>query len=390
MEMHEHPFLVGLADSSANTLISSAIFRRYEPGRLIYDEGEESTEFFLILEGRVRFEKRSSGADYRFRIVNELGAGEAFGEMSSILSVPRFLRVTALTPVRVAVISGELIRRFWLSMDPVTTRIGEVLIRHLIETTARYVDDAVSQERLVSLGTMVSAISHDLRTPITLITLNAQLIETLSATADPRLAEVLARHCRNIEAQVQRMMGMLEEVTDFTHGRVTDDYSRLDLRELFETFRFLNATQWESAGVSLEFRGEKTVVDASPCKLLRVLQNLVGNAIEALESREAPAIVISCGLDDEEFAYLTVSDNGPGIPERIRENFWEPFVTAGKARGTGLGTAICRSLVEGHGGRITFDTRTDHGTTFHIRIPVRRPLRGVTTGALSFLRSSGR
>ncbi len=391
MQLHEHPFFTGIDCPEIKALLGLAKLKRLDAGELVYDEGDESDDFCLVLEGRVRFEKRSSETDFKFRVVNQAGAGDAFGEMGAIMGVPRFLRVTAVEPVVLALLPGAIVREAWNSMSPLAQRLGNVLMRHLCDTTGRYVDDAVRQERLATLGTMVSAISHDLRTPITLINLNAQLIETVSSTSDPALTALISKHCRNIEAQVERMMGMLEEVSDFTQGRVSDDYARIDLPELFETFRFLNSPYWESAGVVVEFRGQKAIVDAAPRKLLRVLQNLVGNAVDAMEGRNDGRIVLSCGMLDDKHAFITVEDNGPGIPEKIRETFWEPFVTGGKARGTGLGTAICRALVEAHAGQIDFDTSEDRGTIFHIMLPVRRPKCGIVTGgAPALLRSAGR
>ena len=65
---------------------------------------------------------------------------------------------------------------------------------------------------------------------------------------------------------------------------------------------------------------------------------------------------------------LTLKDNGPGIPEDIRENLFEPFITRGKNEGTGLGTAIVKSIIEAHRGEIEFETSA-LGTTFTIRLP---------------------
>lgn len=391
MQLHEHPFFAGIDSPEARALLAGAELRRFDSGEVVYDEGAESESFCLLLEGRVRFEKRSGENDYKFRVVNEVGPGEAFGEMGIIMGMARFMRATTVEPTLLAMLPGETVRAVWNTMNPLARRLGDVLTRHLCDTTVRYVEDAVRQERLATLGAMVSAISHDLRTPITLVNLNAQLIETVSSTADPALTAVLAKHCRNIEAQVERMMGMLEEVSDFTHGRASDDYARMDLLELFETFRFLNSPYWDSAGVVVEFRGQKALVEAAPRKLLRVLQNLVGNAVDAMDGRKDGRVVVSCGMCDDRHAFVTVEDNGPGIPEKIRETFWEPFVTSGKARGTGLGTAICRALVEAHGGRITFETETGRGTNFRITLPTRRPKRGIVTGcAPALLRSAGR
>jgi signal transduction histidine kinase len=67
---------------------------------------------------------------------------------------------------------------------------------------------------------------------------------------------------------------------------------------------------------------------------------------------------------------LHVSDNGPGIPEELRDTLFDAFVTHGKKKGVGLGLAIAKSIVEAHSGTITFDTSMGQGTTFHVRLPV--------------------
>lgn len=390
MTPEQHPFLAGLPVDFAGPFLACLKVKGFSAGEVVYDEGDEPDSFCLVLEGRVRFEKHAGNGDSKLRIVGEAGAGEAFGEMGAVLRVSRFLRVTVSEAATLAFIPAEKLREVWDSMNPLARRLGDTLMRHLCDTTGRYVEDAGRQERLAVLGTMVSSLSHDLRTPITLINLNAQLIETVGSTADPRLAAVLAKHCRNIEAQVERMMGMFEEISDYSNGRASDDYARIDLLELFETFRFLNSPYWETAGVAVEFTGAKVSVDAAPRKLLRVLQNLVGNAVDAMEGRTDGRIVIEAVSGEPGYAVITVTDNGPGIPEKIRANFWEPFVTSGKARGTGLGTAICRTLVESHGGRINFSTETDKGTRFEITLPVKRPKAGTPGLApAAMLRSSG-
>ena len=390
MHFHQHPFFDGVNRAEVDALAALSTTRTFAPGDIIFDEGADSDSFGLILSGRVRFEKRAQADVRKFHIVGEADSGDAFGELGAMLGASRFLRVSAAAPTRIAFLPARALRGVWDHLPPLARRMADMIVRHLCDTTARYAEDAASQERLVTLGTMVSSVSHDLRTPLTLINLNSQLIETVSSTADPMLTALLTKHCRNIEAQVERMMGMLEEVADFTHGRAGDDYTRIDLLELFETFRFLNSPYWESAGVAVDFRGEKAVVEAEPRKLLRVLQNLVGNAVDAMEGRPDARIVLEAGPLDADTAFLRVSDNGPGIPEKIRSNFWEPFVTSGKARGTGLGTAICRTLVESHGGRITFQTETDKGTRFDITLPVKRPARQVTASAPALLRSAAR
>ncbi len=103
-------------------------------------------------------------------------------------------------------------------------------------------------------------------------------------------------------------------------------------------------------------------------RLLRVVQNLVTNAVEALRETPQAAIEIGAAVTASDLI-ITVKDNGPGIPAAIQARLFEPFVTHGKTGGTGLGMAIVRNIVTAHGGTITFETSSTSGTTFHLRLP---------------------
>ena len=103
-------------------------------------------------------------------------------------------------------------------------------------------------------------------------------------------------------------------------------------------------------------------------RLQRVLQNLVTNAVQALQVTPKPHIRVRAWVKDSTF-YLTVKDNGPGIPAAIQSQLFEPFVTFGKKEGIGLGMAIVRNIVTAHGGTITFETGPKQGTAFLISLP---------------------
>jgi signal transduction histidine kinase len=114
------------------------------------------------------------------------------------------------------------------------------------------------------------------------------------------------------------------------------------------------------------------LVQGDPEKLRRVVINLVGNALDAVQGRPAPRLEVSAGenLAGNE-AWLRVRDNGPGIEPQRLERIWNPFHTS-KPEGTGLGLAITRKLVEAHAGSIEVDSQPGEGTEFVVRFPKRR------------------
>jgi signal transduction histidine kinase len=109
------------------------------------------------------------------------------------------------------------------------------------------------------------------------------------------------------------------------------------------------------------------LVNADENKFLRVVQNLVANAVEAFNGCGG-RVELTAGVS-EEGVQIKIHDNGPGIPEAIKERLFEAFVTYGKHSGTGLGTAIAKSIIDAHGGQISFQSHCQEGTTFYIRLP---------------------
>jgi signal transduction histidine kinase len=104
-----------------------------------------------------------------------------------------------------------------------------------------------------------------------------------------------------------------------------------------------------------------------PQKIERALLNLVVNACEAVPNREGK-IVFDIVSSPESFE-IRISDNGPGIPDTIRDNLFEPFVSAGKPNGTGLGLAIVSKIIADHGGAVGVESTSAHGTTFLVKLP---------------------
>ena len=100
----------------------------------------------------------------------------------------------------------------------------------------------------------------------------------------------------------------------------------------------------------------------------RVLFNLIKNSVDVLHHDDA-ALEVSFYREGDSHI-IRISDNGPGIPDDIKDTLFEPFVTSGKDTGTGLGTAIAKKVIEEHGGKIWFESEPGKGTVFYIKFPV--------------------
>lgn len=219
-------------------------------------------------------------------------------------------------------------------------------------------------ERMAAIGNMAGSIIHDIKNPLTSITAFAELLGDFDFPQAER-----KEYAGMIVEEVRRMVGMVEDLLEFTRGgRSRYDLAPLPLAPFLEDMARPMRRDMAERGILFEIAAEMdgaVLVDRD--KFKRVLLNLAGNARDALASGGALRILAASA---DGMAHVRVQDNGPGIPEAIRERLFEPFVTHGKKGGTGLGTAISKKIVEEMGGRIWFETACGQGTTFHIRLPL--------------------
>jgi signal transduction histidine kinase/putative methionine-R-sulfoxide reductase with GAF domain len=219
------------------------------------------------------------------------------------------------------------------------------------------------EERLTTIGRLLSSVIHDLKTPLTVISGYVQLMQGATDTAQrTKYAELILR-------QFDLIGAMQREVLEFARGEKSVLVRKVYLQNFFEDVRI----QLES---DLARRGIELVVDVQERgtarfdegKMLRVIHNLARNAAEAM-GKKGGKFVIKV-TRDKESGDLVVSfqDTGPGIPKEIEHRLFQSFVTSGKKGGTGLGLAIVKKIAEEHGGTISVQS-SSRGATFKLRIP---------------------
>jgi signal transduction histidine kinase len=363
MDIAEHPFFENVDESQKDELIKLAQIESYPTETMIFEQGSLTDGFYLVLEGEVAFLKKIPGAE--FRAVGYSSEGSSFGEIGLFTGDPRAVRAESRGEVVIAKIAGPAFVDFIKNAPGRIDNILESVVRHLNETTRHYMEDMLKQEKMAVVGTMVNTIIHDFKNPFCLISLASQLLMQLHDD------EKTQKLCTNIEDQIQRMVGMAEELNGFSKGHHDLHVSQVDLHGLIERFKELNFPFFQDEKVKIEFDVPNLEIEGEENKLIRVLQNLVGNALDAFEDRGG-AINVTGEMEGDNTLLLKVSDNGNGIPEEIRHHFFEAFVTFGKSKGTGLGSAIVKSIVEAHGGSISFQTENGKGTTFFVRLPIRQ------------------
>ncbi len=363
MKTEQHPFFKKVSSEQLQGLLTKSQIRSFPDEAIIFEEGSEADTLFLVLSGRVSFRKRLPSDHLLTVSLSE--AGDHFGEIGLLTGGTRSLLAQAHGQTELLAIPRRAILSYLKDMPgPVESLLASV-IRHLHETTRHYVEDMVHQEKMAIVGNMMNSIIHDFNNPFCLISMSAQLLRQRHPD------EQTVRLCQNIEGQVNRMIEMASDLTDFARGKYHLNLMAVDLRAIMEEFRSLNFPFFdnENIEITIDIPGVRILAERS--KLMRVLQNLVGNAIDAIGEKPGGRVTITAQPEaGGKMLVLKIADNGQGIPEPIRARFFEPFVTHGKSGGTGLGTAIAKSIVEAHGGEIRFETAANEGTIFYISLPL--------------------
>jgi signal transduction histidine kinase len=235
----------------------------------------------------------------------------------------------------------------------------QIQLQHLLQ----------QKSRLAALGLAVSKVSHDLRNMLT----SAQLIsDRLGQVKDPQVQ----RFAPKLIGSLDRAIGFLNQT--LVYGQAKERPPRrekLDAHEISAEVLDGFALQCENRFALNNQAPRHLPIEADREQLTRILTNLVRNAVQALDQYgiDGGRVTISAERQGG-VTLLHVEDNGPGIPEAVRDKVFAAFQSSAKSGGTGLGLAISAELAEAHGGSLRVAATGANGTTFTLAIPD-QPLR---------------
>jgi signal transduction histidine kinase/putative methionine-R-sulfoxide reductase with GAF domain len=225
-------------------------------------------------------------------------------------------------------------------------------------------DSLEREQRLTTIGRLLSSVIHDLKTPLTVIRGYVQLMEGSASTAErKKFADLILRQFDHIGA-------MQREVLEFARGEKRILLRKVYVQQFFDDVRDQLESDLAKRGIELVVDiQEKGTARFDEGKILRAVHNLARNAAEAMAAGGGGKFVIKVTRDKTDRALVvTFSDTGPGIPKEIEHRLFQSFVTSGKRGGTGLGLAIVKKIVDEHGGSISVQS-SGRGATFKLRIP---------------------
>ncbi len=351
-----------LTPQELDELCRGAELRRFSEGEVIFSEGDAGDGLYVVESGEVKLSaKLEVSAQHLLSI---MGPGDFFGELALLDERTRSACATASGVCAVYFLSRENV----LSLVQRSPKLAMNLLREisarLRQLNSRHLQEIVQAERLSIVGRFAQSIVHDLKNPLTVIGLSADL-----AGRDPGLPDGVRRKIQLVRKQVDRIEDLVGDVLEFTRGTVSNlplrriAYGGL-VRQILEGMR----EEIVQRGKQLEF-GEvpdNLEVVCDPKRISRVLVNLVNNAVEALP--EDGKVMVSVGTQGQDVV-TQVLDTGPGLAPEVAARLFQPFVTHGKVHGTGLGLSICRRIVQDHGGWIRGANRTGGGAVFSFGLP---------------------
>ena len=224
----------------------------------------------------------------------------------------------------------------------------------------------IEAERLAAIGNVVSEIAHDMKSPLMAIGGFANQI-----SRNLPVDSASSKKLQVITEEAGRLEKMVKEMLDF--GKSLElDYSGVNLNVLLEEVLEVSKPIADKAGVSFKADLDKSLPDLNldESKIRQVLMNLIVNAIQASAPGEKVSVTTSRSNLEE---IVEITDCGCGIPEEDKDKVFEPFFSTRKG-GTGLGLANVKRIVNAHGGRISFSSVKDKGTTFVMALPIKRHL----------------
>ncbi|MEY2407437.1 MAG: hypothetical protein QOF48_107 [Verrucomicrobiota bacterium] len=331
--------------------------------REIFTEGDPGDGVYVLKSGEVHI-SAVLGTGER-RVFSKLLPGDFFGEMSVLDNLPRSACATAATDA----VLYFLPREDMIGLLIQSPKLGMVLLqavsRRLREFNQQYIREVLQAERLALIGRFASSIVHDLKNPLTIIGLAAEMACQEGASLPARQGSM-----ERINKQVDRITSMVNDILEYTRGSQgpvnlnPEDYGRY-LTGIVEELQ----REVANRGVTIRFGSAPPVVKLAlnPPRLNRVFYNLILNAVDEMPG--GGVITVTARINDRE-VLTEIRDTGDGIAPEIIDRLFEAFATYGKIKGTGLGLSICQRIIQEHGGRIWAANEPSGGAVFSFVLPL--------------------
>ncbi len=219
-------------------------------------------------------------------------------------------------------------------------------------------DEKSKADRLVTIGNMMSAIVHDLRTPM------SNILGFVDLMLEEDKHDTRQEYAEIVTQQIKGLTSMTTDVLDFAKGKTTILPRKYPVDKLVKDFVKYFEDDIKRKGYNFEWSVKTaSMIYVDPEKINRIFMNIMKNALEAM--KPGGTFSLNAGEHDGQVLF-SLKDTGAGIPDEIKDKLFGSFVTSGKEGGTGLGLAIVKKVIDEHKGRIEVESTKGVGTTFKI------------------------
>ncbi len=332
----------------------------FASGQDVFCEGADGDGVYFVKDGLVEI---SAGTSVR-RVFSRLGPGEIFGEMAVIDQRPRSANASAAQETVVFFLPRTEMLEFIQNSPAASFALLQQISHRLREFNRLHMREVLEAERLAAVGNFARSIVHDLKNPLGIIGLTAEIYANPALSPDTR-AEAKNRICR----QVQRISDLVTDILAFTEGRRNTSIRPGDFRAFVRELAVELQSDIAAKKIRLVVENEPPAESLSfdPRTLGRVFQNLVHNATDFLDEDGTIFLRFKPGPGE---ILVEIEDTGSGIAPEIAGQLFQPFATHGKAHGTGLGLSICKKIIEDHGGTVSARSEPGRGAIFSFTLPL--------------------
>ncbi len=222
-------------------------------------------------------------------------------------------------------------------------------------------------ERELAWREMARQIAHEIKNPLTPMSLSLQSLQAAIKRNDPNVTQLTQKMIKTVLEQIKVLTRTASNFSEF--ATMTDIDARKE--SLIDILESTTGIYSDSDGAEFLFVLPKKdiKVHVDKVKLIRVLTNIIQNAIQSIPEHRVGQIMLTVTKQAQNFVDVAVQDNGTGIPLEFQKKVFEPNFTT-KSSGSGLGLAMCKDIMTKTGGTIYFESTINEGSTFHILIPV--------------------
>jgi nitrogen fixation/metabolism regulation signal transduction histidine kinase len=252
----------------------------------------------------------------------------------------------------------------WKSNDEIGLLVQEY--NKMIDQLEQSAEKLARTERETAWREMAKQVAHEIKNPLTPMKLSLQHLERTYNPNDPDFKDRLERFSKNMIEQIDTLSNIASEFSNFAKM----PKAKMEEVNLISIIRSSTDLFKNEANISFVYDTDNANILGDKEQLLRVFSNLIKNSIQAIPNDREGKITITT-ISDKDFVIVSVIDNGTGIHEKQKEHIFVPNFTT-KNTGTGLGLALVKNIIEQHEGTIWFESELNKGTTFYIKLPIKK------------------